>query len=167
MTENEAIKIATYCLGVQAEQEVCEECPVYRESGIVCKEIARTAISALKEIQQYRKIGTVEECREAVEKQKGMQVSGMRDDLISRKAFMEYLGLGDTEKNREENVGEIVTLEDFDRQPTAFDKERVLSELGELTGEECTLHECGIRSEKCKVCIAKKAIEIVEKGGIG
>lgn len=27
------------------------------------------AISALKEIQQYRKIGTVEECREAVEKQ--------------------------------------------------------------------------------------------------
>lgn len=90
----------------------------------------------------------------------------MSDDLISRKAFMEYLGLGDTEENREENVGEIVTLEDFDRQPTAFDKERVLSELGELTGEECTLHECGIRSEKCKACIAKKAIEIVEKGGI-
>ena len=28
------------------------------------------AISALKEIQQYREIGTVEECREAVEKQK-------------------------------------------------------------------------------------------------
>ena len=28
------------------------------------------AISVLKEIQQYREIGTVEECREAVEKQK-------------------------------------------------------------------------------------------------
>lgn len=28
------------------------------------------AISALKEIQQYREIGTVEECREAVERQK-------------------------------------------------------------------------------------------------
>lgn len=28
------------------------------------------AISALKEVQQYREIGTVEECREAVEKQK-------------------------------------------------------------------------------------------------
>ena len=28
------------------------------------------AISALKEIQQYREIGTVEECREAVEKRK-------------------------------------------------------------------------------------------------
>lgn len=61
MTENEMLKIAVHCLGVQAEQEVCEECPVYRESGIVCKEIARTAISTLKEIQQYRQIGTVEE----------------------------------------------------------------------------------------------------------
>ena len=92
MTENEMLKIAVHCLGVQAEQEVCEECPVYRESGIVCKEIARTAISALKEIQlykggklclvpedvyskqcceldAYKEIGTVEECREAVEKQ--------------------------------------------------------------------------------------------------
>ena len=29
-----------------------------------------TAISALKEIQQYREIGTVEECRKAAEKQK-------------------------------------------------------------------------------------------------
>ena len=28
------------------------------------------AISALKEVQQYREIGTVQECREAVEKQK-------------------------------------------------------------------------------------------------
>lgn len=70
MTENEALKIAIHCLSVQAEQEVCEECPVYKESGIVCKEIARNAISALEEIQQHREIGTVEECREAVEKQK-------------------------------------------------------------------------------------------------
>ena len=70
MTENEELKIAIHCLGVQAEQEVCVECPVYNEGGIVCKEIARTAISALKEIQQYREIGTLEECREAVEKQK-------------------------------------------------------------------------------------------------
>ena len=32
-------------------------------------EVRDIAISALEEIQQYRKIGTVEECREAVEKQ--------------------------------------------------------------------------------------------------
>ena len=51
-------------------------------------------------------------------------------------------------------------------EPTAFDKEKVIEEFDKLTGEECTLHECGIRSERCKPCIAKKAIEIVEKGGI-
>ena len=33
-------------------------------------EVRDIAISALKEIQQYREIGTVEECREAVEKLK-------------------------------------------------------------------------------------------------
>ena len=32
------------------------------------------AIEALKEIQQYREIGTVEECREAVEKQKQKKI---------------------------------------------------------------------------------------------
>ena len=33
-------------------------------------EALEVAISTLKEVQQYREIGTVEECREAVEKQK-------------------------------------------------------------------------------------------------
>ena len=51
-------------------------------------------------------------------------------------------------------------------QPTAFDKEKVIEELYRYTAEECELHECGIRSEYCNVCMAKKAIEIVEKGGI-
>lgn len=31
------------------------------------------AIEAIKVVQQYREIGTVEECREAVEKQEGME----------------------------------------------------------------------------------------------
>ena len=34
------------------------------------KTVFAMAISAIKEVQQYREIGTVEECREAVEKQK-------------------------------------------------------------------------------------------------
>lgn len=50
--------------------------------------------------------------------------------------------------------------------PTAFDKEKVIEELYRYTAEECELHECGIRSEYCNVCMAKKAIEIVEKGGL-
>lgn len=70
MTENEAIKIAIHCLGVQAEQEVCEECDIYGNCHTDCKDAAVVAIKALEEIQQYREIGTVEECREAVEKQK-------------------------------------------------------------------------------------------------
>lgn len=70
MKPEESIKIAIHCLGVLADQEVCEECSVYLEGGIACREAARVAISALKEIQQYREIGAVEECREAVEKQK-------------------------------------------------------------------------------------------------
>ena len=37
-------------------------------------EMCDMAISALKEIQQYREIGTVEECRKAVEKQKAKKI---------------------------------------------------------------------------------------------
>ena len=70
MTPEEAIKIAIHCLGVQAEQEVCEECDIYGNCHTDCKDAAVVAIKAIEEIQQYREIGTVEECREAVEKQK-------------------------------------------------------------------------------------------------
>ena len=70
MTPEEAIKIAIHCLGVQAEQEVCEECDIYGNCHTDCKDAAVVAIKALEEIQQYHKIGTVEECREAREKQK-------------------------------------------------------------------------------------------------
>ena len=59
----------------------------------------------------------------------------------------------------------ILDKRDIDKQPTAFDLDRVVASLKALTGEECTLHECGIRSEHCKACIAKKAIEIVKVGG--
>ena len=86
--------------------------------------------------------------------------SRMSDDLISRKAFMEYLGLEDTKENREENVGEIATLEDFDRQPTAFDKEKVLEDLEALAEMES-------RNMNDEAAMAyTHAIGIVEKGGI-
>lgn len=92
----------------------------------------------------------------------------MSDDLISRKAFMEYLGLEDTEENREENIGEIVTLEDFDRQPTAFDKEKVIEELNNLKDDLIDCNDlCGECVEiECDQCALEKSIEIVEKGGI-
>lgn len=55
MTENNAIE--------------CLKC--YRaQSGTSFPEEIEMAINALEEIEQYRAIGTVEECRAAVEKQK-------------------------------------------------------------------------------------------------
>lgn len=70
MTEN----IAIYCLKAASElnTEMCEECPLYGQTGAdhCCEDALQVAIKALEELQQYRTIGTVEECRAAVEKQK-------------------------------------------------------------------------------------------------
>lgn len=57
MTENEAI------LWIEAFKKTYQGFP--EESTVACD----MAITALKGIQQYREIGTVEECREAREKQ--------------------------------------------------------------------------------------------------
>ena len=75
MTENETIKVLVtqkQCIDKSSSGQCkinCGDCkkniPIaYQEKSY------EVAISALKEIQQYRKIGTVEECREAVWKQK-------------------------------------------------------------------------------------------------
>ena len=75
MTENEAIKVLVtqkQCIDKSSSGQCkinCGDCkkniPIaYQEKSY------EVAITALKEIQQYRAIGTVEECREAVEKQK-------------------------------------------------------------------------------------------------
>ena len=69
MTENEMLKIAVRCLGVQAEQEVCEECDIYGNCHTDCKYVAVVAIKALEEIQQYREIGTVEELKKVVKEE--------------------------------------------------------------------------------------------------
>lgn len=61
MTENEAIE-ALQLINTSRVH------PFYSWEEMA--EVRDIAISALKEVQQYREIGTVEECREAVEKQK-------------------------------------------------------------------------------------------------
>lgn len=97
MTQEEAIKIAIHCLDVQAEQEVCEECDIYGNCHTDCKDAAVVAIKALEEIQQYRKIGTVEEIKdllatisEAAEDvdESGISV-GFVKDLIQLKKYRE------------------------------------------------------------------------------
>ena len=63
MTENEAIE---RIIGSACSSGKCYDACLYGEGN--CEYDA--AIIALKEVQRYREIGTVEECREAVEKQK-------------------------------------------------------------------------------------------------
>ena len=75
MTPEEAIEVLSnelivitdmigYCRDFEKESDLALAYRVKRQ------EAHKIAISALKEIQQYRGIGTVEECREAVGKQK-------------------------------------------------------------------------------------------------
>ena len=61
MTENEAIWRIKDHMEVHRLKEL---------RAIYITDALNTAITALKEVQQYREIGTVEECREAVKKQK-------------------------------------------------------------------------------------------------
>ena len=75
MTENEAIKVLVaqkQCIDKSSSGQCkinCGDCkkniPIaYQEKSY------EVAITALEEIQQYREIGTAEDCREAAEKQK-------------------------------------------------------------------------------------------------
>lgn len=49
--------------------------------------------------------------------------------LIDADLLMDNLGFDNTAEEREENVGIIITWEDVDRMPTAFDVEKSLSSL--------------------------------------
>ena len=75
MTENEAIELLRSMQNPKQDYAdvVCAPafCTGFRFVYPEPEDYAiEEAISALKEVQQYREIGTVEECREAVEKQK-------------------------------------------------------------------------------------------------
>ena len=72
MTENEAIKkLEPYLDGIDSDLTFMELFykDVDRSEYLADRDAFTTAITALEEIQQYRAIGTVEECREAAEKQ--------------------------------------------------------------------------------------------------
>lgn len=92
--------------------------------------------------------------------------------LIDADKFIENLGL-DEENAREDNLGEIVTVEDFDRQETAYDMEKVIEKLQtELTLADEEKKRC-IKENSLQFDVAKGyaqgiavAIEIV-KSGIG
>ena len=94
MTENEIIDFLEDEINGLKEQkygdlgEIAAE--VFKEiNGDERIKVFRMAISALKEVQRYRKIGTVEECRKAVEKQKAKEIVCESDSVFSN-GFSHY-----------------------------------------------------------------------------
>lgn len=174
MTKNEAIEIicdkTETCEFYFAEHDHYPEWCDYEFLQALGK-----AIFALKEVQRYQEIGTVEECKELAS-----MVTTEKKNVLGQivDEWKEYIEIGTLEEcrkavekqkvkyikiesycpaycpAREDNFGEIVTLEDFDRHPTAFDKEKVIEELEDYLFE--------------KYCVEgdEKIAEIVEKGGI-
>lgn len=72
MTENEAIeRIKTGICCEKGTARYCTDVCMYGEEKCAYS----VAVKALEEIQQYRSIGTVEECRAAVEKQTQFKTS--------------------------------------------------------------------------------------------
>lgn len=70
MSENEAKKymqIEKECINRDCDRN-CAKCDIVQKVGDL-NSAYDTAINALEEIQKYRAIGTLEECRAAVEKQ--------------------------------------------------------------------------------------------------
>lgn len=87
--------------------------------------------------------------------------------LIDADAFIECLGLNG------ENIGEIVTIEDFDRQPTSYDVDKVVERLkSELSFSEKEKERCAEESPlqfyeaKGYTRGTAVALEIVKSGGI-
>lgn len=87
MTENEAIdKLKNMRLFMQIEDNK-NECKFTEDDYSANK----MAIQALEEVQQYRQIGTVDECREAVEKQTAIEPKKVNIPCTSwTKAHMRY-----------------------------------------------------------------------------
>lgn len=91
--------------------------------------------------------------------------------LIDVDALIDYLGFDNTEEEREKNIGEIVTLDDFDKQPTAFDVDKVIEQIEDIRANfDCKLckyndGENTICSEDCSDALIDILLDIVKGGG--
>lgn len=65
--------------------------------------------------------------------------------LIDADLLIERLGFYNTPQEREENAGQIITLEDFDEMPTAYDVDAVVEQLDEyitkIAGRKSALYQ--------------------------
>ncbi len=88
--------------------------------------------------------------------------------LIDADAFIEYLGL-DAEDSREKNIGVAVSLEDFDRQPTAYDVDRVMEQMSEKVKsyDDPASSDSGFRKYCSGIATGfRYSMKIVEGGGL-
>ena len=92
--------------------------------------------------------------------------------LIDADLLMKNLGFMDTEEEREENVGQIITWEDVDRMPTAFDVENIIKKLEEerdYSYEDyenyAEKHDMDVECDDLFCRGLDRAIEIVKRGG--
>lgn len=84
--------------------------------------------------------------------------------LIDEEVLMERLGFLNTPQEREENAGQIITLEDFDLIPTAFNPDKVVEQLKRDSYEETADDMNAFKPPQ--VVNLYDAIEIVRGGGI-
>ena len=87
MTENEAksfMLIEKECINRDCNRD-CAKCDIVQEVDNL-NNAYDMAIKALEEVQQYRQIGAVEECREAVEKQ-----TAKKPTLIDYKKYANFV----------------------------------------------------------------------------
>lgn len=82
--------------------------------------------------------------------------------LIDTDELIDILGFEDTQEERDENVGEIITLEDIDRIPTAYDPDKVVQQLEYRS----TLSRPVGWTKSYEIITLKDAVEIVEGGGV-
>ena len=141
MTENEAkafLKIEKQCINRNCDRN-CAKCDIVQKIEDL-NSAYDTAINALEEVQQYRKIGTVEECRAAVEKQ------------IPKKPKHTYIKHGKHTWKKDKN-GEI------DNFAWGFDYHNgvVCEVCGKTVCVHCNpdyneLDDCEVNTYSCPVC---------------
>lgn len=82
--------------------------------------------------------------------------------MIDTDELIDILGFEDTQEERDENVGEIITLEDIDRIPTAYDPDKVVEQLKDRS----ILSRPVGWTRAYEIITLKDAVEIVKGGGV-
>lgn len=98
--------------------------------------------------------------------------------LIDEDELIRILGFENTQEEREENVGEIITLEDIDRIQTANNPDKVVKQLEERTAflKDCKKYDNETAEQQKKSYdtmmmyevkdLVDDLLEIVKEGGV-